>query len=407
MTKQHSNLGVRERAWLTAALSIFLLSGCELFATENNGSGSPDETSQNTDTKDPTVTSTSSGSGTGGGGGGGGGSGGNPTQSATSSNTRSNTGSGTGSKTQSTTSSVTKTNTSTGTGTGTGSKTNTSSATASKTVTSGTTITQCQTVTFATKAATGTTKVTPISGGTQGEASRYWDCCKPTCSWKQNVSTSSPAPSCSQSNQVMSDASTQSACAGGSAFACYSFVPWDVSPTLSYGWAAVQANDGAAAGKCGHCYQLDFTGESTNPGDWATGCEALKGKSMIVQIMNTGADVKANQFDLLIPGGGVGLYNACTQQWGTSSLGAQYGGFLADLSNNGCGRCTYVTDVEQKGGVQACILRQCRNAFGNKPDLVAGCEWFVRWFNAANNPKVVYKEVTCPTELTDRSKMKL
>jgi hypothetical protein len=273
------------------------------------------------------------------------------------------------------------------------------------------TYTQCQPLTFATKAATGTTSVTPVSGGSPGEASRYWDCCKPTCSWKQNVSSSSAAPSCTQSDQIISDANAQSSCEGGSAYACSSFVPWDVSPTLSYGWAAIQTGDPKS--RCGHCYQLDFTGESTNPGTWATGCEALKGKSMIVQIMNTGADVKPNQFDLLIPGGGVGLYNGCSKEWGVSNstLGAQYGGFLADLSYpdvmSGCGRCSYETNVEKRGGIQACILRRCQKTFGSRPDLMAGCEWFVRWFNSAANPKVTYKEVPCPAALTDRSKMKL
>lgn len=37
---------------------------------------------------------------------------------------------------------------------------------------------------------------------------------------------------------------------------------------------------------------------------------------MIVQATNVGADVGEGQFDLAIPGGGVGLFNACTKQWG-------------------------------------------------------------------------------------------
>jgi hypothetical protein len=50
---------------------------------------------------------------------------------------------------------------------------------------------------------------------------------------------------------------------------------------------------------------------------------------MIVKLTNTGSDVACNQFDLMIPGGGVGLFNACSRQWGTNDLGGQYGGFLA------------------------------------------------------------------------------
>jgi hypothetical protein len=37
---------------------------------------------------------------------------------------------------------------------------------------------------------------------------------------------------------------------------------------------------------------------------------------MIVQATNVGSDVGEGQFDLAIPGGGVGLFNACTAQWG-------------------------------------------------------------------------------------------
>ena len=52
---------------------------------------------------------------------------------------------------------------------------------------------------------------------------------------------------------------------------------------------------------------------------------------MVVQAINIGYDVAGGQVDLLIPGGGVGLFNACTTQWGipVSELGAQYGGLLS------------------------------------------------------------------------------
>jgi hypothetical protein len=43
---------------------------------------------------------------------------------------------------------------------------------------------------------------------------------------------------------------------------------------------------------------------------------SISGKKMIVQATNVGADVGEGQFDLAIPGGGVGLFNACTKQWG-------------------------------------------------------------------------------------------
>ena len=101
--------------------------------------------------------------------------------------------------------------------------------------------------------------------------------------------------------------------------------PFAVRDTLAYGFAATSSGD-----VCGRCYQLQFTGSSHNsPGD--PGSAALAGKTMIVQATNIGYDVGGGQFDILVPGGGVGAFNACSAQWGVSNseLGAQYGGLLA------------------------------------------------------------------------------
>ena len=42
------------------------------------------------------------------------------------------------------------------------------------------------------------------SGGENGWASRYWDCCKPACGWKGNVRSGNPMTSCNQQNQDLS-----------------------------------------------------------------------------------------------------------------------------------------------------------------------------------------------------------
>jgi hypothetical protein len=96
--------------------------------------------------------------------------------------------------------------------------------------------------------------------------------------------------------------------------------------------------------------------------------------------------VAADQFDLLIPGGGVGALNACSNQWGSSDLGAQYGGFLA-----GC------------NGDLTCVRNKCNTIFGDKPDLMDGCEWFLGWFQAADNPNFKFERIACPAEITQRS----
>jgi len=119
----------------------------------------------------------------------------------------------------------------------------------------------------------------------------------------------------------------------------------------------------------------------------------LNGKMMIVQVINNGG-VGADQFDLLIPGGGVGALNACGAQpnaggqWNVtnSDLGATYGGFLA-----GC------------NGSASCVQQKCQQVFGNKPDLLAGCNWFLGWFGAADNPKLTAKQIACPSMITQKS----
>lgn len=208
--------------------------------------------------------------------------------------------------------------------------------------------------------------IPPVTGGQDGWASRYWDCCKPACGWSST--------SCGK-NGTSSDGG-DSACQGGSAFMCYSFAPWAVSDTLSYGFVA------AAGGNysCGRCYQFTFTG------DGSASSGSIKGKSMVVQVLNTGGDVADSQFDLLIPGGGVGLFNACSNQWGSSDLGAQYGGFALTCKND-----------------KACIKTKCDTIFAGKPDLAAGCDWYLNWFGAADNPKLSYKEISCPAEIKQKS----
>lgn len=49
---------------------------------------------------------------------------------------------------------------------------------------------------------------------------------------------------------------------------------------------------------------------------------------MVVQVTNTGSDLSKNNFDIAIPGGGVGLFNGCSNQWNApvDGWGDRYGG---------------------------------------------------------------------------------
>jgi hypothetical protein len=220
-----------------------------------------------------------------------------------------------------------------------------------------------------------------INGGQNAWASRYWDCCKPACGWTANVGGGQPMKACSKENQSLGDVDAKNACEnGGSAFACWGDRPWSVGDKLAYGFAAASGGNYV----CGRCYHLQFTGSSHN-GGMNAGAMALNGKHMIIQVVNNGG-VAADQFDLLIPGGGVGALNACSNQWGSSDLGAQYGGFLA-----GC------------NGDLACVRNKCNTIFGDKPDLMDGCEWFLGWFQAADNPNFKFERIACPAEITQRS----
>ena len=235
----------------------------------------------------------------------------------------------------------------------------------------------------ATGGSSGGVTVPRLTNGQDGKTTRYWDCCKPSCGWAENAAKNNKKPtnSCGADGNSIVSATTGSACSGGSSTQCYSFAPWSVSDTLSYGYAAT----GGGNPTCGKCFQLDFTGSGDN-----ANASALANKTMIVQAINIGGDVGTTQFDLLIPGGGVGAFNACTNQWSVSNdkLGAQYGGFLTTC-----------------GTSMTCVTSMCQTAFSSKPALMAGCTWFTGWFNGANNPKIKYAEVACPAAITAKSGM--
>lgn len=220
----------------------------------------------------------------------------------------------------------------------------------------------------------------PITNGTSGFATRYWDCCKPSCGWSANANNK-PVHTCGKDGVSTVDGSTQSACGGGSAYMCYWGAPWAVSDTLSFGFAAYNGVD------CGTCFQIQFTGKGQY-NDKDPGSMALNGKTMVVQVINIGG-IAANQFDLLIPGGGVGANNACTggsAQWSGANIGDTNGGMLTTCKDSG-----------------SCVSQMCQSAFGNMPQLLAGCNWVTSWFASADNPQMVYQKIACPPEISAKS----
>ncbi|KAL8993127.1 MAG: hypothetical protein Q9169_006583 [Polycauliona sp. 2 TL-2023] len=201
--------------------------------------------------------------------------------------------------------------------------------------------------------------VSAVAASGSGTTTRYWDCCKPSCSWTQPGLTST-VKTCDINDKPLANGVTeQSGCTGGGAFMCSDQSPWAVNDNLAYGFAAVTASNPT----CCQCYKLTFT---DGP---------IKDKSMIVQATNTGNDVSGTQFDLAIPGGGFGQFDGCSKEWKATSdvWGAQYGG----PSTNQCSKFPTA--------------------------LQPGCGFRWGWMKGADNPNVKYETVACPAEIVAKS----
>lgn len=256
-----------------------------------------------------------------------------------------------------------------------------------------------QTQSSASQQSGGCPNIEYVNGGHTGSgwATRYWDGCKPSCSWKENASKNggigTPAKQCNSNGKTQNtDYSAQSVCNGGPAATCTSQIPFTISgcDKIGFAFAAVPAADGAA---CGKCFELSFTGE----GNWETKAnhQALKGKKLIVMVSNVGWDVSGGQFDVMIPGGGVGIYNG-TQGYGWGDLGAQSGGLLSDCENS----VGWDGDLLTKR--KNCLIQKCNSTFANDSEAKSGCLFLANFMEAAGNPKHTYKEVKCPSVLSSK-----
>jgi len=143
------------------------------------------------------------------------------------------------------------------------------------------------------------------------------------------------------------------------------------------------------------------------------GSRRLRGKRMIVQASNTGMDVHPGQFDLMIPAGGVGIFDACSEQWGVAErgadLGERYGGILSSCTKRlrqypthpACTPSSAASRYDNEACHEAivqCVARSCGEIFGlpQLARLKEACEWFHTWYEAANDPKMRYRKVQCP-----------
>ncbi|KAM0329519.1 hypothetical protein ACHAQA_004828 [Verticillium albo-atrum] len=201
-----------------------------------------------------------------------------------------------------------------------------------------------------------------VSGS--GHSTRYWDCCKTSCAWEGKASSlmppasvSAPVLTCDKNDNPLTDANAKSGCDGGGAFSCTNNSPFAINDDVAYGFAATAISGGSEASWCCACYALTFT---TGP---------VAGKKMVVQSTNTGGDLGNNHFDIMMPGGGLGIFDGCSPQFG-GIPGARYGGVGS------------------------------RSECDGMPGLLKdGCQWRFDWFKNADNPDFTFEQVQCPSEL--------
>jgi hypothetical protein len=238
---------------------------------------------------------------------------------------------------------------------------------------------------------TGCPNIQTKGGGGSGWATRYWDCCKPSCSWNENAGGKLSRQCTNKGRSQDTNYGNGSVCdGGGSAMTCISQIPFTVDgcSDMAFAFAAVPASNG---GQCGKCFQLTFTGaghyNSTN-----SNTNAIKGKKLIIMVTNVGHDVEQGQFDIMIPGGGVGAFNGCASMgWGNQ--GQQYGGLLSD--------CETETGYNANS-YQECLRNKCNSAFSSDSDAKKGCLFLAEFMHAAGNPEHNYVEVECPNVLKDK-----
>jgi len=204
----------------------------------------------------------------------------------------------------------------------------------------------------------------PAKWKKHGRTTRYWDCCKPSCSWPGKGDVSHVVNTCNKRGSILNNIYERNGCEGGEAFMCTDQQPWAVNDNLSYGFAAGHITGLSEKDWCCACYKFTFTNT------------AIAGKQMIVQITNTGNDLGENHFDIQIPGGGLGIFDGCSTQFNVNaaSWGQRYGGLI---SEDGC---------------------------NNLPkSLQAGCHWRFNWFKNVDNPEMDFEEVVCPDEIVAKT----
>jgi hypothetical protein len=134
---------------------------------------------------------------------------------------------------------------------------------------------------------------------------------------------------------------------------------------------------------------------------------------------NIGWDVGGGQFDLLVPGGGLGNFDSFSGQLGLPSnfhpsLGVRHGGLVSACQEELVNELGWWEQGTSDGGRnvktvveewQVCLRNKCNEAF-SRPEhalLREGCIFYADWFMAADNPTLTFVRLNeCPAILADR-----
>lgn len=87
-----------------------------------------------------------------------------------------------------------------------------------------------------------------------GKSTRYWDCCKPSCSWPGKADVSNPVTTCDKNNNPLTDYNAKSGCDSGTSYMCASQIPWAVNSALAFGFAATAISGQTESDWCCACY---------------------------------------------------------------------------------------------------------------------------------------------------------
>ena len=223
-----------------------------------------------------------------------------------------------------------------------------------------------------------------------GGLSRYWNCCKPRCASTTIAGAGNETRQCDSYMHRLFDYSATSKCDGGSATACFSQVPFliDGCDNIGFAFGAVPSLG------CGKCFLLEFTGKGafTTKGNH----RALKTKKLIMMAIDKSFHASDGTFEILVPGGGVGIYkDRCLGVFSTD-IGDDWGGLLSV-----CEAEDGLIDTEEHNNARKqCLVKKCTEAFTG--EAREGCLFYSYFLEAASNPTFTYKEIECPQVLKDK-----